>query len=222
MSWPSQGMLVFALMSAIPPLIALLSGDGRGFVRSAPISILAVLLARFTYLVPAGIVLLIVSVVLASRQLTTGKLRLAARRMVTFGLPSLFVAYVLWLWLAFNWGPPRMFERAFVERSTQHVNQGMTDILNSQFPHGTNEAELKLALVGQGFEDANDSHPRCLLHQTSSMTSYGPCPPRTRQMKYEIQSLSIVCGPSHLFVNWSADDEGKLTRLQAFKTFVCW
>jgi hypothetical protein len=117
-----------------------------------------------------------------------------------------------------------MLERAFVSGSTQQrINQAMTEILSLQFPHGTNEADLKLALAGQGFEDAKDDpHPQCRSTQTASSIAYVPCPSRTREMKYDIQSLGIVCGTRHLFVNWSVDEDGKLTRLEAFERSVCW
>jgi hypothetical protein len=231
MLWPSQGVLVFAFMSAIPPLIALLRGNARAFGLSTSISILAGLLARSTYLVPVAIVLLILSFVIASQQLTTSNdlpraarwIRRAAPWIVPGLLLASFVAigtYALWLWLAFNWGPPRMLERAFVEGSTRQRDQAMTEILNSQFPHGTNEALLKLALVGQGFADARDPYPQCRSTQSAYSVAYIPCPSRTREMKYDIQS--IVCGTSHLFVNWSVDDDGKLTRLEASERSVCW
>jgi hypothetical protein len=173
MSWPSQGVLVFAVMSAIAPVTALIGGNVRGFARSAPIAILAALLAGSTYLVPVAIVLLIVSFVLASQQFTTRNLWRAVRRapFVAIG------AYMLWLSLAFNWSPPTMLERAFVDRTPdQRIDQTMTDILNSQFPHGTNEVELKLVLVGQGFEGAGDARPECRSALTPSYVSYTSCP----------------------------------------------
>jgi len=156
MSWPSQGVFIFALLSVIPPLVALISGNARAIAQSALISVLAALLCRSTYLVPVAIVLLVVSLVLASQHLTSNNLRRAVPwivRLLLAAPPVAIGVYGLWLWLAFNWSPPRMLERAFVERSTrQQVDRAMTEILNSKFPQGTAEAELKVALVGQGFE----------------------------------------------------------------------
>jgi hypothetical protein len=131
--------------------------------------------------------------------------------------------YVLWLWLAFNWGPPRMLQRAYDEHSTtRSIDQAMTDILNSQFPRGTSEAALKLALVGQGFEEARNHAPRCFYTQTAYSIVYTQCPSGTREMKYDIASLGLICGTSHLFVNWSVDGNGKLTRLEASDRTDCW
>ena len=93
-----------------------------------------------------------------------------------------------------------MLERAFVERSTrQQEDRTMTEILNSKFPLGTDEAELKVALIRQGFKYL-----------------------KTREMQYDIARLGIVCGTNYIFVNWSVDDDGKLTRLEAFERIVCW
>jgi hypothetical protein len=204
MLWPSQGVHIFAVMSAIPPLIALLGGNVRAFARSLPISILAGIVAGYTYLVPIAIVLLVLSFVVALQKLKPDELRPLLRWSMRALLLWPVVAiggYVLWLWLAYNWGPPRMLEPAFLEGSSQRVDQAMTQILNSQFPHGTDEAALKLTLSRQGFEDVHDTRPECRSTATASQITYVPCPSGTREMQYDIQSLGIVCGTTHLFVN---------------------
>src|SRR4051812_47463485 len=69
MMWPSQGVIVFAVMAAVPPLIALNRGNILAFAVSLLASIVAWKLANYTYFVPVAIGLLIFSFLFAFRKL---------------------------------------------------------------------------------------------------------------------------------------------------------
>jgi len=69
MMWHSQGVLVFAVMAAVPPLIALNRGNILAFAVSLLASIVAWKLANYTHFVPVAIALLIFSCLFAFRKL---------------------------------------------------------------------------------------------------------------------------------------------------------
>jgi hypothetical protein len=273
--WPSQGVLIFTVMVAVPPVIAIYRENIMAFAISLLTSILAWKLVHYTHLVPVAIGLLIFSFLFAFRKLNpedkratfwartalllsplvvilasiltgdTSFASLASALLIVsfffaFGkldpehkraalwvrialLLSPFIAigaYALKLSLLYNWNPPKALERSLASPLTDR-DEAMTEELNSQFPKGTDETVLKLTLLKQGFEDVPQPRPSCRLPDTRGM-SYGPCPKGAREMKYDIESLGIVCGARHISVNWSVDPTGKVTRLEATSRTYCW
>jgi hypothetical protein len=275
MMWPSQGVLIFTVMAAVPPVIAIYRENIVAFAISLLASILAWKLAHYTHLVPVAIGLLIISFLFALRKLNPedkratfwartalllsplivilasnltgdtdfvslasvllivsfffafGKLDPAHKRaalgvrVVLLLSPFIAIAaYALKLSLLYNWNPPRVLERSLAS-SLSDRDEAMKQELNSQFPNGTDEAILKSTLLKQGFQDVPQPRPSCRLPDTRGM-SYGPCPKGAREMKYDFEHFSFVCGTSHISVNWSVDLDGKITRLEATKHRYCW
>jgi hypothetical protein len=218
--WPNQGVLIFAMMSAVPPLIAILRRNAFAFAGCLPLSVLAWLLASYTYLVPIAAILLIFSFVLASRKFKPGHER-TVRWVRAALLSSPFVAigvWALWLTCAYNWSPPRMLEGSISQPSSDR-DQAMTESLNSQFPAGIDETILKSELLKQGFEDAPKPRLFCRLPEgMPGWRSYGRCPEGTREVQYYFRT--IVCS-YHIIVNWSADRDGKVTGLEGTEQASC-
>jgi hypothetical protein len=275
MLWPSQGVLIFTVMAAVPPVIAIYRENIVAFAISLLISILAWKLAHYAHLVPVAIGLLIVAFLFAFRKLnpedkratffartalllsplvvilvsiltgdtdfvslasvllivsfffafgkldTEHKRAALGLRVVLLLSPLIAIGgYALKLSLLYNWNPPKVFEQA-LDSPLIDRDQAMTEALNAQFPKGTDEAVLKSTLLNQGFEDVPQPRPSCRLPETE-WANYGPCPKGTREMKYDIESLGIVCGARHISVNWSVDPTGKVTRLEATSRTYCW
>jgi hypothetical protein len=274
MMWPSQGVLVFAVMAAVPPLIALHRRNILAFAVSLLASIVAWKLANYTHLVPVAIGLLIFSLLVAFPKLNpeekratfwarsalllspltvilasilTGDTSFASLASVLLIVSFFFAfgkldpehkraalgvrvalllspliaigAYALKLSLVYNWSPPRVLERSLASPLSDR-DQAMTEELNSQFPIGTDEAILTSALLKQGFQNVAQPRPSCRLPDTRGM-SYGPCPKGAREMKYDFEHFSFVCGTSHISVNWSVGLDGKITRLEATQQRYC-
>jgi hypothetical protein len=275
MMWPSQGVLIFTVMAAVPPVIAICRENIVAFAVSLLASMLAWKLAHYTYLVPVAIGLLIFSFLVAFRKLNPedksatfwartalllsplsvilasiltgdtsfaslasvllivsfffafGKLdpehkRVALGVRVALLLSPLIAigAYALKLSLVYNWSPPKVLERSLASPLSDR-DQAMTEELNSQFPKGTDEAILTTTLLKQGFQNVAQPRPSCRLPDPRGM-SYGPCPKGAREMKYDFEHLSFICGTSHISVNWSIDLDGKITRLEATQHRYCW
>ncbi len=275
MMWPSQGVLIFTVMAAVPPVIAIYRENIVAFAISLLASILAWKLAHYTHLVPVAIGLLIFSFSFAFRKLNpenkrsafwarsalllsplvvilasilTGDTSFASlasvlliasfffafgkldpeHRRAALGVrvalllsPLIAIgAYALKLSLIYNWSPQNFFEQA-LDSTLNDPDQAMTEALDRQFPKGTDEAILKSTLLKQGFEDIPQPRPYCRLPERGLRT-YTYCPQGTREMKYDIESLSIVCGARHISVNWSVDPAGKVTRLEASSRTYCW
>lgn len=220
--WPTQGLLIFGAMSALPPLIAIARGKFAAFVASLPISILAYVLARYTALVPIAIVLLITSFFLSVRQPNSENRRL--ERSLRLALLSFFFVVIgIWglrLATLYNWRPPKLLEKAFASPPMSDMDLAITRELNVQFPKGVDEAVLKSLLLKQGFKDVADPRPTCRTAETR-WREYRSCPKGAREMTYSFEALGFICGSRRVSVNWSIDADGKITRLEGIDQTRC-
>lgn len=223
--WPAQGVFVFAVMSAIPPFIALARRNFLAFAGSSLISIVALLLAGYTYFVPISIILLIVSFVVAVQKFGPGERRMAVFvRAAILMILAAAVAQAVRISIIYNWSPPKIFKQALSSPLTvDDRERAMTEALNSQFPKGSDEAALKSMLLKQGFEDVSRPQPSCRSSRSTKSTRvYESCPKETREMRYDYRHLiSFPCGTIHLSVNWSVDPDGKITRIEATDNTIC-
>ncbi|MGO4711979.1 hypothetical protein [Bradyrhizobium sp. 2TAF24] len=214
MFWPDQGIFVFLCMSIAASLLAIVRRNLVGFAGSLLTGLLAVTLARYTYLVPVSVVLLIASFAFALRKFALNEQRWAL--WVSFALIfSPFGAGAVWLYFSYNWGPPAILGDA---ARFAGADQQMTDTLNARFPHGTDEALLRSVLLRQGFKDEPALYACRLEAREGRVVRFGECPPDTRWMTYQWSSL--VCGVT-VSVNWSVDQNRKLTRLQVSDRSAC-
>lgn len=228
--WPQQGWAVFAVLAAVPPVIALVRREVSGFAASLLISALAVLLARYAHLVPIAIPVLIFAYWVACRRIGSVHERRPFGWYVRRGaviLSTLLVlavaGYVLRLSLIYNWSPPPILEEALASPLTDR-DDAVKEALMRRFPIGSAEVDLVSALSKQGFVNVDRPHPQCRQpapEPGTSLTYYAPCPTGSKQMDYEYETLHLFCGSDHISVNWSADPNGKITRLAASRRLNC-
>lgn len=219
--WPHQGVLIFTMMAAIPPLIAILRRDARALLVSLLAGVLVWWLASYSYLVPVAILLLMVSFGLVCGGLSSrlpalpGEAALWMRTVILYSLFFAITGYALKLSLTYNWAPPRILAEPLASPLSDRDGP-MTAALNARFPDGTDEAVLKAALLNDGFSDVAQPRPLCRLPETrsGSISYYGPCPAGTREMTYEYTQFNLVCGSTRISVKWSVDPGGKVARLQ--------
>jgi hypothetical protein len=116
--WPQQGVAVFAILAAFPPVIALIRREVSRFAASLLISVVAVLLTRYAHLVPIAILMLVFAYWMAFRDLGSmdGQQPLSGyvrRRAVILSATLVFAvaAYVLRLSLIYNWSSHQSLRR---------------------------------------------------------------------------------------------------------------
>jgi len=222
MLWPGTGVLIFTIMSGAPLLLALLRRSRIDFAVSLTISLVAVTLARYTYLVPVSIVLLVLSFTAAAQTIDEnwegrwdGRGFFHILVSLAFLLVGAGAAWLGWFYFSHNWGPPEMFEKVTI---CADCGPAMTDTLNARFPRGSDEALLKSVLVTQGFKEGLH-RPICRqASKIDGVVTLGPCPDGTREMVYAWSAF--ICG-ARILVNWSVDHERKITRLEANPDLTC-
>jgi len=228
MLWPNQGIFIFEMMAAVPPLIACFRLDAARLVVSMLISVLASMLARYTYLVPVAILLLIVGFGLALRRPEPEARQRAGSgrfwKSVAILCLLLFIAmsaYVVRLSLVYNWGPPEILKQPLASRFVDR-DAAMTETLNQQFPIGTDEAALRSTLSNQGFKKPLRPRPQCRQPETTpGWMEYAPCPAGAKEMTYDYEQIDLICGTRHVSINWSVNSVGKITRLAATRYLPC-
>jgi hypothetical protein len=228
MLWPNQGIFIFEMMAAVPPLIACFRLDAARLAVSLLISVLASMLARYTYLVPVAILLLIVGFGLALRRSEPEERQRAGSgrfwKSAAILCLLLFIAmsaYAVRLSLAYNWGPPKILKQPLASQLMDR-DAAMTETLNQQFPIGTDEAALTSTLSNQGFKKALRPRPQCRQPETKpGWMEYAPCPAGAKEMTYDYEQIDLICGTRHISINWSVDSVGKITRLEATRYLPC-
>jgi hypothetical protein len=216
------------MMAAVPPLIACFRLDAARLAASLLISVLASMLARYTYLVPVAILLLIVGFGLALRRpQPEGRQRAGCGRfwksaaLLCLLLFIAMSAYAVRLSLAYNWGPPKILKQP-LDSQLMDRDGAMTEALNQHFPIGTDEAALRSTLLNQGFKNVQRPRPQCRQPETrSGWKEYAPCPAGAQEMTYDYEEINLICGTRHISINWSADAIGKITRLEATRYLPC-
>jgi hypothetical protein len=147
-------------------------------------------------------------------------MRVRPRTALLWSLPFVAIAaYVLYLRHSYNWGPPEIFAQALASPSTGR--EGLIETLETQYLIGTDQAVLRSTLLKQGFGDAPQARMSCIKADAGKM-AYGPCPAGTQQMTYDYNLFGdLVCGTRHISINWSADPNGKIARLEATRYVPC-
>lgn len=221
--WPQQGVFIFTMMAAIPPVIAGFRGDGRALRWSFLAVVLVFWLARYSYFVPIAMLLIIGSFGLACSGLSSrlpvasGEARLWIRSAVVYSLFFAMTGCAMNQSLSYNWAPPRLLAEPLASPLMDR-DHAMTVALIAQFPKGTDEAVLKASLLKDGFTDVANPRPLCRQPETQpgAMRYYRVCPAGTREMAYEYHGpVNFVCGSTHISVKWSVNPDGKVTGLQA-------
>jgi hypothetical protein len=226
MMWPGQAVVTFVLMAALPPLIALFRLNAARFAACLLISVLASVLAAYTYLVPIAMVLLIYAFGIALRRSDQEGKQSASRPVFWKNVALLCLlcliavaGFAVDLSLKYNWAPPKVLAQS-LNSPLWDRDQAMTEELNQQFPVGTDEATLTSVLLKQGFRNEPSPHPSCRQPETRWM-AYARCPEGTREMRYDYDDFSLICGTNHISINWSVDLNGKITRLAATRYSAC-
>jgi hypothetical protein len=221
--WPHQGVVIFTVMAAIPPLIALARLNVPALAGSLLIGVLVWGLASYSYSVPIAIVLLIVSFGMACRGWRlTGDAGLWSRSVILYALFFAMTGYALKLSLTHNYLPPAILAEALASPLMDR-DRPMTAALNARFPEGTDEAVLRASLLKEGFTDVAQPRPLCRIPEwpPGSGRWYGACPANSREMTYKYERIPSFCGSTRISVNWSVDPAGKVVRLESTEDTPC-
>lgn len=132
----------------------------------------------------------------------------------------------IWISIANNWHPPRMFSQLFA--SGGHQNQtvpdaAITEVLQRTFPSGIAVSDLKASLSKEGFQDVppppSDCIPSDKEPEVASRTIYTPCYDTRNHMEYR-WVIGLICG-GHIYVKWLPSDDGKVIRIEGYNSTAC-
>ena len=137
-----------------------------------------------------------------------------------------FCSFLVWMSVAFNWHPPKMFLQQFAGEN--HPNRGemdaiLTEILNKSFPSGSLVSDVKTSLSKEGFREVPPPPPNCVPREKEAevplRTTYTRCYDHRNQMEYS-WAIGLVCG-GHIYVRWTMDEDGKVTRIEGRDSSAC-
>jgi hypothetical protein len=134
-------------------------------------------------------------------------------------LIGIVLSPVLWFgtWaLTANHGPPDFLRGQLFandHRRPREVSEWLTDKLNRRFPIGTPEEELKAFFLAQRFE--MEERPSFCISARGSLALYrsSECFDHVKILRYG-WAVGPICGDS-IAVEWSNDDDGRVTKLAA-------
>jgi hypothetical protein len=164
------------------------------------------------------------------RTIRISLISLAVIIVVVVTLP-IFRPAVLWVFAIYinqlfvNTTPPPIAENTLVGANWGNgieVNQKLAAVIQRNFPTGTNEESLKLALAGQGFKPLPPPLADCIPPgQPQPMGRvFTICPTGDRSKMLEYNWSNLPCG-SKITVSWTTDDRKKITHLDSRYYVAC-
>jgi len=151
---------------------------------------------------------------------------LALIGLVVAAFPSgaLFTVQLAWWLVAHRSEPPRLL-RAYIVGDEwfdrRETPRKLSTFFETLFPPGTSAAVMVRMLRNQGFDFAK--HPNLPCYSEGQRAPIGvlqyPCFDPTKRLEYG-WNVSIVCGV-HIIVDWSTDDRGAITKINANSYGAC-
>jgi hypothetical protein len=134
--------------------------------------------------------------------------------------------FLAWSSIASNWQPPKMFSPPFANRNRldpMQLSAAVTEILQKNFPPGTDVNDLKSSLYKEGFRDLPSPPPDCVPHGKEAEVPLGRvytrCYDNSNRMKY-VWTIKWVCS-GYIYARWTAHEDGKLDRIEGDGLIAC-
>jgi hypothetical protein len=135
-------------------------------------------------------------------------------------------SFLGWSFIASNGHPPKMFSPPFANRNRldpMQLSAAITEILQKNFPSGTDVNDLKSALYKEGFRDLPPPPPDCVPREKEAEVPLGRvytrCYDNSNRMKYA-WAIRFVC-TGYIYAKWTTHEDGKVDRIEGDGLIAC-